>query len=195
MASPGVLRIRLAAADLGADGPGACRDVTARVRRTAARLVQVDVGEDAGGASGGTGPATRGSDLRTIDALARLHLAVGRAGARLEVVGAGADLRALLALTGLADVLALAAPAPSGPRPPSDSEPPWGPGPPSSSEAPSGPGPPSGLEPQGQPEEAEVVLADEVRDAADPAVAHLEEVDGPRHAGAVGAGLVLGEPP
>ena len=47
------------------------------------------------------------ADALTIDALARLHLAAKRAGARLVVDGASRDLRALVDLVGLADVLEL----------------------------------------------------------------------------------------
>ena len=168
------LRVRLTAADLGADAATVCADVVARLAAAGAGLVLADVvgGEvpaapDGSGCAAGAGVARHGAtrvDLRTLDGLARLDLAVRRAGARLELVGAGADLRALLCFTGLADVLA---------------------------------GGPSGrVEVQGQPEDAEVVGTDEVGDAADPSVPDLEQVDGPGVEEPGGrAGLVLGEAP
>lgn len=48
--------------------------------------------------------------LRDLDTVARLHVAVARAGSRLVVVNAGAELRRLVALTGLQDVLDLRCP-------------------------------------------------------------------------------------
>jgi hypothetical protein len=166
------LRVRLAADDLRTDPAAVCADVVARLRETGARLVQADVVEPApptfAPGPPSTGVAAHGrarTHLGTLDGLARLDLAVRRAGARLELVGPSADLRALLRLTGLAEVLA------------------------SVSEV-------SDVEVQRQPEGAEVVGADEVRDAADPPVAHLEQVDGPRvEATGDAAGLVLREAP
>jgi hypothetical protein len=52
----------------------------------------------------------RGPDLALVDALARLQLAARRRGLRLRLRGASEELRALLELVGLADVLALEAP-------------------------------------------------------------------------------------
>ena len=46
------------------------------------------------------------ADLGTVDALARLSLAAGRAGTRLHLVGVPAGLRDLLALAGLSELLA-----------------------------------------------------------------------------------------
>jgi ABC-type transporter Mla MlaB component len=46
-------------------------------------------------------------DLVTVDALARLQLTAVRLGSRLRLCGACAELRALLALMGLSDVLPL----------------------------------------------------------------------------------------
>ncbi|HZT90525.1 MAG TPA: hypothetical protein VFA05_00650 [Gaiellaceae bacterium] len=43
--------------------------------------------------------------LDVVDALARLELAARRRGVRIVVVGASADLRALIELAGLSDVL------------------------------------------------------------------------------------------
>jgi hypothetical protein len=51
----------------------------------------------------------RRPDLALVDALARLQLNAGRCGWRLGLRGASVDLRALLELVGLADVLALEA--------------------------------------------------------------------------------------
>ena len=50
---------------------------------------------------GGSIPA----DLVTIDALARLQLVAARAGFEVRLLDASADLRALVDLVGLADVL------------------------------------------------------------------------------------------
>jgi hypothetical protein len=169
------LQVRLAADDLRTDPAAVCADVVARLRETGARLVLADVVEPAPPAFApgppSTGVATHGrarTHLGTLDGLARLDLAVRRAGARLELVGPSADLRALLRLTGLAEVLASVSDL---------------------SEV-------SDVEVQRQPEGAEVVGADEVRDAADPPVAHLEQVDGPRvEATGDAAGLVLREAP
>jgi len=164
------LRVHLAADDLRADAATLCADVVARLGATGARLVLADV-VDAAPPVFAPGPpstavATHGrarAHLGTLDGLARLELAVRRAGARLELVGPSADLRALLGLTGLADVLATAG---------------------------------SDVEVQGQAEDAEVVDADEVGDAADPAVPDLEQVDRPRlEASGDPAGLVLREAP
>jgi len=44
-------------------------------------------------------------DLGTVDELARLQLAAVRRGARIRLLNASAELRRLLALTGLDDVL------------------------------------------------------------------------------------------
>ena len=45
------------------------------------------------------------ADLRTVDALVRLALHARRAGVRVCLAGASSDLRGLIELTGLADVL------------------------------------------------------------------------------------------
>ncbi|MEU9999386.1 STAS domain-containing protein [Streptomyces sp. NPDC050848] len=45
------------------------------------------------------------ADLAAVDALARLKLTAGRAGHRLRFEGAGGELRLLLGLVGLADLL------------------------------------------------------------------------------------------
>jgi ABC-type transporter Mla MlaB component len=46
------------------------------------------------------------ADAVAVDALARLALAARRSGCRVRVCGASAELRALIAFMGLADVLA-----------------------------------------------------------------------------------------
>lgn len=45
------------------------------------------------------------ADLTTVDTLARLRLAAGRLGHRITFRGAGAELRRLLDLVGLADLV------------------------------------------------------------------------------------------
>jgi hypothetical protein len=142
--------VTLAAGDLRADPAAVCADVVARVCRAGADVVLLEVRDD--------GPCR--ADLATLDGLARLQLAVRRAGARVVLAGSTADLRALLVFTGLAEALAGVA---------------------------------SGGEPQRQSEHPEVVGPHEVRDAADPAVAHLEDVHGPRLEPPGSARLVLGE--
>ncbi len=180
----------------GADRGAAVRDSAGRsaaVRDSAGRDGAGPDGARPDGArpDGARGPGTalhrgRRVDLGTLDGLARLELAVRRAGARLELVGAAADLRALLLFTGLADVLAA---PPAGPGP--------GPGPDPGSD--DGPDPGSDLgsdvEVGRETEDAEVVRSDEVRDAADAAVTDLEEVDRPRHELPGPTRLVLGEAP
>jgi hypothetical protein len=47
------------------------------------------------------------ADCVTVDALARMHLAAGRAGVELDVRHASAELRELLVFTGLNGVLGL----------------------------------------------------------------------------------------
>jgi hypothetical protein len=47
------------------------------------------------------------ADCVTVDALARMHLAARRAGVELDVRHASAELRELLAFTGLSGVLGL----------------------------------------------------------------------------------------
>jgi anti-anti-sigma regulatory factor len=117
--------------------------------------------------------ALRTVDVGTLDALARLRLTVRRAGAELVLRGSAPSLCGLARLTGLDEAVGLARPggrlAASGVER-------------------------SGLELQGQAEGPEDVLPEEVRDAADPPVADLQDVDRPGHPPRpVGAGLVLGE--
>jgi STAS domain len=77
-----------------ADLPGLSRRVSRLLATAAARELRCDV-EDL--------PA----DAVTLDALARVQLAARRRGVRLEVLGASSELVALLAFTGLAEVLDL----------------------------------------------------------------------------------------
>jgi anti-anti-sigma regulatory factor len=130
--------------------------VVDRVRATSACLVVADV-------------AALTADGEALDALARLQLAVRRAGAVLVLRRPSGRLRALLDLTGLAEALPVDDVA-----------------------ARDDPG--SSVEVVGQAELGEVPRSDEVRDAGDPAVAHLEHVDRPRlTASGDRARLVLGE--
>jgi STAS domain len=146
---PSRLEVRLDVAGVRGDVHVLCADVVARLGAEGPGVVLCDV----------SGLTT--ADLRTLDALARLRLAVRRAGAELVLRGADADLCGLARLAGLDAVLGVAG---------------------------------SGVELQRQPERPEDVLADEVRDAADPPVTDLEHVDGPRDPRSAGrSGLVLGE--
>jgi anti-anti-sigma regulatory factor len=130
--------------------------VVDRVRATSACLVVADV-------------AALTADGEALDALARLQLAVRRAGAVLVLRRPSGRLRALLDLTGLAEALPVDDVA-----------------------ARDDPG--SSVEVVVQAELGEVPRSDEVRDAGDPAVAHLEHVDRPRlTASGDRARLVLGE--
>ena len=143
--------MRLDVAGVRGDLHVLCADVVARLGAEGPGVVLCDVSD------------LTTADLRTLDALARLWLAVRRAGAELVLRGADADLCGLARLAGLDAVLGV-----TGVR--------------------------SGVELQRQAEGPEDVLADEVGDAADPPVADLEHVDGPRDAGPAGCpGLVLGE--
>jgi hypothetical protein len=224
--SPRALRVRLAAGDLCADAAAVCADVVERLAATGAEVVLADVVTDDDGRGttpdaprlGPTSPdgacptgtarhRGRRVDLGTLDGLARLELAVRRAGARLELVGAAADLRALLLFTGLADVLAVPRPGvrpdvgpdagpdagPDGPDHGLDG--PDGPDAGPDARTDDGPAPASGVEVRREAEGPEVVRPDEVRDAADAAVADLEQMDRPRHESSGPARLVLGESP
>lgn len=99
MTHPRTPCLRLALADLATDAARLGAEAAARLARGGDGVVRLEVVTDDAGA----GPAR--IDLRTVDGLARLGLVVRRAGARLELVGAGTDLCALLHLTGLAAVL------------------------------------------------------------------------------------------
>ena len=88
--------------DLVIEGPIAHADLvalSARVRKLLARgdadLVVCDVG--------GLGP----SGLDAVAMLAQLQLAARRAGGRIEVIGASADLHEVLAIAGLCHALGL----------------------------------------------------------------------------------------
>jgi hypothetical protein len=75
-----------------ADIPDLCADLAERLRAGGGDVVVCDVG------------AAR-PDMVTVEALARLRLTAQRSGWRLVVSGAGPDLRGLVVLLGLADVL------------------------------------------------------------------------------------------
>ncbi|GAA2487093.1 STAS domain-containing protein [Streptomyces gobitricini] len=96
-------------------------------------------GEDADGGTGGRsadGTPGRGATgtahvvcdvggvarpgLTAVDALARLRLTAGRLGHRMAVQGAGPELRMLLELVGLADLLLTPPPPPPPPAAPGD---------------------------------------------------------------------------
>lgn len=87
------------------DVPGLCDRLDGMLRRAGPGLATCDVG--------GVPDAT----VATVDALARLQLAAKRAGGCLRLRHASPQLRALLDLVGLADVIPCA-PAPAGPAPP-----------------------------------------------------------------------------
>ena len=78
--------------ELREDLPGLCARVCALLEGSGARVVLCDV---------------RGVDVDavTVDALARLQLAARRRGCRVRLRHASTDLRELVALMGLADVL------------------------------------------------------------------------------------------
>lgn len=153
--------VHLDGGELGADVDGTCAAAGTRARATGAHVVVCHAQN------------LPKPDLATVEALARLRLAVPPA-TRVALQGADPVLRALIDLAGLTDVLT---DVPTG-GPPSDPVP--------SAASP--------VEVQRQPEDAEVVGSDEVGDAADPAVTDLEQVDGPRLAPpGRAAGLVLGE--
>jgi ABC-type transporter Mla MlaB component len=82
-------------------GPLERGDLAGLFERTCALL-----GEVGGGAA----------DAVSVDALARLALAARRQGCRVQLLGACAELRALVAFVGLADVLR------EGPTPPAGAE-------------------------------------------------------------------------
>jgi ABC-type transporter Mla MlaB component len=74
------------------DLPGLCDRVCALLERSGAELARCDVG--------GVDP-----DAVTVDALARLQLAARRHGCRIRLRHASPELRELVALMGLSDVL------------------------------------------------------------------------------------------
>ncbi len=76
------------------DLPGLCDRVCALLTRTGAAIALCDVR--------GVEP-----DAVTVDALARLQLAARRYGCQVRLRGASPELRELVALMGLTDVLAL----------------------------------------------------------------------------------------
>ena len=76
-----------------ADIPVLCAGLAELLRERAGDLVVCDVGGIAR------------TDVVTVEALARLRLTARRHGRRFVVAGAGADLRDVIRLVGLADVL------------------------------------------------------------------------------------------
>ena len=157
MSRPHPLELRLDDVVVRAGAAALASVVAERVRACGADTVVADVG-------------ALTADCRTLDALARIQLAVRRVGAALVLDRATPDLAALLDLAGLCDVL------PAGRR---DARPDLV---------------CSDVEVVGQPELGEQRRSDEVRDARDPAVTDLEDVDGPRlEATGDRRGLVLRE--
>ncbi|MFF9912080.1 STAS domain-containing protein [Streptomyces sp. NPDC013457] len=78
-------------------GPRATSDEVARLCAVLEGVPPTDVICEVGGLTH--------TDLAAVDALARLKLTAGRLGHRLTFRGAGGELRLLLDLVGLADVL------------------------------------------------------------------------------------------
>ncbi len=89
----GVIRMRLTDRVGRTDGAALCERADRAIARTRARLVECDAG------------ALVDPDLGAVDALARLQLAVERAGARLVVRHAAPALTDLLELAGLRGVV------------------------------------------------------------------------------------------
>ncbi len=175
MSAPRPICLRLDDDLLRADRATLVAAVVDRVRATSACLVVADV-------------AALTANCEALDGLARLQLAVRRTGAVLVLRRPSGRLRALLDLTGLAEALPVddvATPDDSmRDRPVSGV---------AVSGVPAG-DPRSSVEVVGQPELGEVPRSDEVRDASDPAVTHLEHVDRPGlTASGDRARLVLGE--
>jgi STAS domain len=122
-----------------ADVDALCDEVRELAERARRNAVECDVGEV-------TDP-----DADTIDAMARLQLAALRLGVRFRFSDACEELRDLLALTGLDDVLPCEAPPCDAPGRPNDRR--------------------SGVEPLGQAEDRkEALRVEEKRDARDPTV-------------------------
>jgi ABC-type transporter Mla MlaB component len=169
---PRAVRVCLDDAAVRTDAAAVRAAVVARVGAAHADVVECDV------------TALDAADVATVDALARLQLAVGRTGAAVVLHGADARLCAVIRLLGLADVLLGddVPPEVDGTRPSRGTEPGRGEWP-----------RPSVVEAQRQTEDPEDVLAQEVRDAADPPVTDLQHMDRPRHSAPTRSGLVLGE--
>lgn len=92
--------LRKAAAVLVVDGPIRSADAPLLCDRARAAI-----GDDAAAVLICDLAALPRADIGTVDALARLALAVGRLGCRMELRSAGPDLRDLLGLSGLGRVL------------------------------------------------------------------------------------------
>jgi ABC-type transporter Mla MlaB component len=80
-----------------ADLPGLCRRLCSLLSTSGASLALCDV-------------RTVAADAVVVDALARMQLAARRCGAQVRLLHASEDLSALIALMGLADVVAEATP-------------------------------------------------------------------------------------
>jgi hypothetical protein len=92
---PGVTIVALGPRVARVDIPALCERLDALVRHRRPALLVCDVG------------AIVEPDAATLDALARLALTAGRLGCRMQLDRAGLPLRALLAYTGLEEVLPL----------------------------------------------------------------------------------------
>ncbi|HEU5107998.1 MAG TPA: STAS domain-containing protein [Micromonosporaceae bacterium] len=92
---PGVATVALGARVSRVDTPALCHRLAALLRHRRPALVICDVG------------AIVEPDAATLDALARLALTAGRLGCRMHLGRARRPLRALLAFTGLGEVLPL----------------------------------------------------------------------------------------
>ncbi|WP_190232837.1 STAS domain-containing protein [Streptomyces avicenniae] len=77
-----------------ADVPGVCARLEDELRRTGAGTVTVDLA------------AVTGAGAAAVDAVARLRLTAGRAGCRVRFLHVAAELRAVLTLVGLGELLA-----------------------------------------------------------------------------------------
>ena len=100
------ITIRIGAGLTRAGIPDLCAGLAGQLRGRAAGVVTCDVT--------GAGRA----EVVTAEALARLLLTARRHGWRLEITGAGPELRAVLSLLGLTGVLPQAAGVPQAPDPP-----------------------------------------------------------------------------
>jgi len=92
---PGVTTVALGPRVTRADAPALCDRLAALLRDRGPTLLICDVG------------AIVEPDAATLDVLARLALTAGRLGCRMQLDKARRPLRALLAFTGLGEVLPL----------------------------------------------------------------------------------------
>ena len=93
MAEPSTLVVEIAGQIDRADIPSLCERVRAAVEASPAGMIVCDVG------------GLTHTDCVTVDAIARLQLTVGRLGRRLRLRGVSPELRALMRLVGLGEVL------------------------------------------------------------------------------------------